>query len=150
MSDESLRQDFDECVTLYKDFLKQLSADDRKSLGIAASRTNNASGKKSVKFTPEHHYYDSNEWYMPSKNDKEKVLTAGSNRNGGKNSTKSGGKSTSGGGINNGKWKSKISMLEKKVKNQKRQLLVFNTADKPGSNDEESDGSEKEYGNRKH
>ena len=41
-------------------------------------------------------------------------------------------------------------MLEKKVRKQKSQMSVFNTADKPGSNDEESDGSEKEYGNRKH
>ena len=39
------------------------------------------------------------------------------------------------GGSNNGhrKWKSKIAMLEKKVRNQKRQFLVFNTAVKPGS-----------------
>ena len=41
-------------------------------------------------------------------------------------------------------------MLEKKVRNQRRQLLVFNTAAKPGSDNEESDGSDKEDGNRKH
>ena len=52
---------------------------------------------------------------------------------------------------NNGhrKWKSKIAMLEKKVRNQKRQFLVFNTAVKPCSDDKESDGSDKEYGNSK-
>ena len=41
-------------------------------------------------------------------------------------------------------------MLEKKVRNQKRQLSVFNNMAKPGSDDNESDGSEKEDGNRKH
>ena len=46
-----------------------------------------------------------------------------------------------GGVINNvqGKWKSKIAMLEKKLKNQKSQLSVFNAADKLGSDNEESD-----------
>ena len=34
--------------------------------------------------------------------------------------------------------------------NQKRQLLVFNTTANPGSENEESDDSDKEYGNRKH
>ena len=33
-------------------------------------------------------------------------------------------------------------MLEKKVRNQKRQLLAFNTVDNPVSDDEDSDGSE--------
>ena len=41
-------------------------------------------------------------------------------------------------------------MLEKKARNQKRQLSVFNTATKPGSDNEDLDGSEKEDGNRKH
>ena len=41
-------------------------------------------------------------------------------------------------------------MLEKKVMNQKRQLLVFNTTANPGSENEESDESDKEYGNMKH
>ena len=56
-----------------------------------------------------------------------------------------------GGGSNNGhgKWKSKIAMLEKKARNQKRQFLFFNTAVKPCSYDKESDGSDKEYVNRK-
>ena len=61
ISDESLRQDFEGCVTLYKDFFKKLSADDRQLLDIAASITNNASGNKSVTFPPEYRYYDSNE-----------------------------------------------------------------------------------------
>ena len=72
-----------------------------------------------------------------------------SNINGGNNSTKSGGQPNSGVGSNNGKWKSKITMLENKVRNQKRQLLDFDTAAKPGSDYKESDGSEKEYRNRK-
>ena len=41
-------------------------------------------------------------------------------------------------------------MLEEKVRNQKRQLPVFNTMAKPGLDDEESYGSEKKDGNRKH
>ena len=45
---------------------------------------------------------------------------------------------------------SKIAMLEENVKNQKRKMLVFNTEPKPGSDNEESDGSGKEDGNRKH
>ena len=56
------------------------------------------------------------------------------------------------GGSNNGhvKRKFKIDMLEKKFRNQKRQLSVFNNAAKPGSEDERSDGLDKEDGNRKH
>ena len=65
-----------------------------------------------------------------------------SNINGGNNSIKSVGQPNSDGGGNNGKWKSKFSMLEKKNRNQNRQLYVFNTTAKPGSDDEESDGSE--------
>ena len=41
-------------------------------------------------------------------------------------------------------------MLEKKVRNQKRHLSVFNTAAKPGSDNEDLDGLEKEDGNREH
>ena len=41
-------------------------------------------------------------------------------------------------------------MLEKKLMNQKRQLSVFNTKSKPVSDNEDSDGLEKEDGNRKH
>ena len=54
------------------------------------------------------------------------------------------------GGSNNGhlKRKFKIDMLEKKFRNQKRQLSVFNTADKPSSYNKELDGSDKKYGNR--
>ena len=51
-SDESLRQDFDGCVKLNKYFVKQSITDDRQSLGIAASITNNSSGNKSVTFSP--------------------------------------------------------------------------------------------------
>ena len=57
MSNDSMGQDFDGCVTLYKDFFKQSSADDMQSLGITASSTNNASGNKSVIFPPEYRYY---------------------------------------------------------------------------------------------
>ena len=41
-------------------------------------------------------------------------------------------------------------MLEKKLRNHKRQLLLFNTAAKPGLDNEESDDSDKEDGNKKH
>ena len=41
-------------------------------------------------------------------------------------------------------------MLEKKVRNKKSQLSVFNTIDKPGSDNEESYGLEKEDGNNKY
>ena len=68
-----------------------------------AASTNNAGGTKSVIFPPEDCYYDSNEWYALTKNDKEKVFKSCSNRNGGKKSTKSGGQPNSGGGGNNGK-----------------------------------------------
>ena len=88
---------------------------------------------------------------MLSKNENLKVLNMRRNRNGGNNSTKSGGKSNSGGGSNNGHgtWKSKIDMIEKKVRNHKRKLSVLNTGDNPGSDNEESDNEEKEYGNGK-
>ena len=61
MSDESLRQDFDGCVMLYKDCVKQSSADVRQLLGITASSTDYSSGNKSVMFAPEYRYYDPNE-----------------------------------------------------------------------------------------
>ena len=50
------------------------------------------------------------------------------------------------GGDNNGqrKFNSNISMLEKNVKNQKRQLAVFITLSKPISDNEESDDPENE------
>ena len=59
---------------MYKDFVKQSSAENRQSLGIASSSTNNTSGNKIVIFSPEDRYYDSNEWYAMSKNYKDKVL----------------------------------------------------------------------------
>ena len=52
MSDESIREEFDRCGTLYKDFFKQLSADDRQFLDIVASITNNSSVNKSIIFSP--------------------------------------------------------------------------------------------------
>ena len=69
MSDEILRQDFDGCVTLYKDFVKQSIVDDRQLLGILVSSSNYASGNKSVTFAHEDRYYDSSEWYVISKSD---------------------------------------------------------------------------------
>ena len=122
MSDKSLRQDFDGCVTLYKEFVKHSSTNDRQSLGITAARTKNYGGTKSVTFSPEGSYYNSNEWYALSKKYKDKVLKACSNRIVGDNSTKSGGQPNSGGGDNNRKWNSKIAIPEKKVRKQKRQL----------------------------
>ena len=83
--------------------------------------------------------------YALSKRYKDKVLKVRSGRNGGNKPTKSEEQYNSGGGSNigQGKWESKISMLENKVRNQKRQLSVFNTAVKPGLDDEESGGSDK-------
>ena len=106
MSDESLRQDFDGCFTLYKNFVKQYSANKIKSLDIAEASTNNASGNKSVTFPPEDLYYDSNEWYTLSNNETYKALNRHRNTNGGKNPTKSVGQTDSGGGSTNGKCKS--------------------------------------------
>ena len=62
------------------------------------------------------------------KNDKDKVLKAQGNRNVGKKSTKSGVPSNSQGGGNNGyfKCKSNVAILEKKVRNKKRKMSVFN------------------------
>ena len=81
MADESLCLDFDICVTLYKYFVKQSSADDRQLLGIVASVTNNASGNNSDMFSPKDRYYDSNEWYTLSNSDKGKVSKARSGIN---------------------------------------------------------------------
>ena len=106
MSDESLRQDFDGCFTLYKIFVKQYSANKIKSLDIAEASTNNASGNKSVTFPPEGLYLDSNEWYALSKNETYKTLNRHRNTNGGNNPTKSVGQTDSGGGGTNGTCKS--------------------------------------------
>ena len=117
MSDEGLHQDFDGCITLYKDFVKQSSADDRQLLGIEASSSNDVGGNKSVAFSPEYRYYDSNDWYKLSKSYKDEVIKTHSRINGGKNASKPGVYPKSGRGSNNGqgKWKSNITMLEKKV-----------------------------------
>ena len=138
-------------MTLYKDFVKHSSADDMQWLGISASGSIDASGNNSVTFPPGDRYYGSNEWYALSISDKNKVLKACRGINGGKKASKSEINSKSGGGVNNGQgeWKSKITMLEKKVSNKKRHLSVFNTAAKPGSDNEESDDSYKKDGNRK-
>ena len=120
MSDERLRQDFDGCITLYKDFMKHLIADNRRSLGIVASSTNNASGNKSVTFSPEDRYYDSNEWYALSKNEKDKVLKACSNINVEKNSTKSGGQFNSGVGIKNGHGNGSLKLLCLRIRSGNR------------------------------
>ena len=48
--------------------MKQFSADNRQSLGIVASSTNNANVNKSVTFYPEDCYYESDEWYALSNN----------------------------------------------------------------------------------
>ena len=53
---------------------KQSSSDDRQLLGIVASSSNDVSGKKSVTFSPEDRYYDSNEWYALDKIDKTSSL----------------------------------------------------------------------------
>ena len=60
ISDESLCQDFDGCVTLYNNFVKKLSVDNRQLLGIVVSSINNASGNMSVILAPDDRYYDSN------------------------------------------------------------------------------------------
>ena len=91
ISYEGLCQDFDGCVTLYKDFVKQSSTYYRQSLGIFALSLKNTSGNKSVLFSPEEQYYDSNECYALSKSNKEKVLKAHSVINIGKKASKSGG-----------------------------------------------------------
>ena len=74
---------------------------------------------------------------MLSKSDKYQLLKAHTDTNVGKKSTKSGGHSNSGGCRNNGhsKWKYNITILDKKVMNQKRQMSVFNTEAKPGLGD---------------
>ena len=116
MSDESLHQDSDGCITLYKGFVKHSSAYNIQSLGISASSTNHFSGNKSITFAPPKGHYDSNKWYALDNSDKEKVLKERRGINVGNTYTKSGGHSNSGRGINNGQgeWKSNIEMLEKK------------------------------------
>ena len=83
-----MRQDFDRCVNLYKDFVKESSTDARQLLGIAESISNDANGNKSVLFAPEERYYDSNKWYALSKRNKKKVLKERSIRNGWKEASK--------------------------------------------------------------
>ena len=74
---------------------------------------------------------------MLSKSDKGTVLKEIISKNGGKKASKSGG------GGNNGKCKSNIAILEKKVRNQTRQLAVFNTVAKYVSENEDSYESDK-------
>ena len=138
-----MHQDFDGCANLYKYFVKQYNVDYMQLLGIAVISLDDVSGNKSDSFSPENHYYDSNKWYVLSKNDQDKVLNMHSSRNGGKNNSRSGR------GGNNGKQKSNIAMLEKKVNNQNRLLSVCNTMAKSGLDNGESYEPEKEDGNRK-
>ena len=74
MSEGVIRNYFDECVTLYRYFFKHSRIDNRQSLGITASISNDASRNKRVLFSPEDQYYNSNEWYVPCKSDKDKFL----------------------------------------------------------------------------
>ena len=142
MSNEGLPQYFDRCMTLYKYFSKQSNME-RQLLGIMVLSFDDVSANKSALIFPEDRYYDSNEWYVMSKDDQDKVLNMLSGRNVGKNDSKLGGYSKTGGVGNSGKWKSKISSLEKKLNNWKRQFSVFNTAAKSGLDNEDSCYSEK-------
>ena len=111
MSGEGLRQYIYVCMTLYKDCVKHSNVDDSQSLGIVVLTLDGASGNKSASFDPKGRYYESNDRHDLSNNDKYKVLNMRSVRNEEKNASKSGGYYKSGGGVNNGKWKSNIAIL---------------------------------------
>ena len=76
-------------MTVYKDFVKKSSADDRQLLGIVDLSLYNSSGNKCASFAPEDRFYYSNEWYALIKNDKKKVRKICSGKNEGKKVSKS-------------------------------------------------------------
>ena len=136
LSDETLRQDYDACVTLYTDFLKQ-SKTDNATAGIAAFNTDDKS-KKTLSSKVEDKFYPDDVWKAMSYEDKKKVgkLRWARKQAQGKDDD------------DVAKYKSKVAALEKKLGKQKKQISALKTAE-TASDSEESDTDEG-GGNRKH
>ena len=141
MSDNILRGDFAQCVTLYKDFIKQQGLHERNSLNISQVGTGGG-GKTTVVI--EDRYYDREEWDKLSPSQRAEVLrirkaraSATSQKNGKR-----------GGGSERKYTKSHVTKLEKKVKAQRLQLSAMNAqkhaGEEGGSDDEGLEASEEQ------
>ena len=151
MSDNALRGDFAQCVTLYKDFIKQQGLHERNSLNISQVGTGGGGGAGVV---VEDRYYDREEWDRLSASQRAEVSkirrarAISQNKNG-----KGGG---SGGGerkkSNYTKSQAHVAKLEKKVKAQRLQLSAFQAQKRDAEeeeSDEESESEEEQQSNRR-
>lgn len=139
ISDGALRNNFAQCVILYKDYLKQSRIASNATRGISAL-TLNESGDSNKKVTfkkVEDKWYEGDEWKDLSAEDQEKVRSMRKNRGVGKKDQGHTSKS-------NKKWERKIKALTRTVSRQKRQLSALKSSD----GDDGSDDGDDETGNR--
>lgn len=144
MSDESLRVDFDKSVTLYKDFVKQ-AVQEKQALGIAAL------GVDGKPIAIEDKWYEGDVWASLSPDEQAKVKKLRGER---KRQAKGGSSNNNqGGGGKTKSYKKQVAKLEKKVKNQKRQLAALNAKKEEASDSEvasDSESVESEQNQRNH
>jgi hypothetical protein len=135
MSDEDLRQDFARCVTLFKDFVKQLAQVARAQLWIAAM-TVTPSGKQAK---GKDRWYLVDEWRALPEDEQATIreVRAACKKKGGEKTPPKGGHKKGG----PQKYGS-VKKLKDKIKNQKRQLAVMNAARKNGEVAEDNTMSE--------
>ena len=140
--------DFSACVTLYKDFIKQSSSNDRQLLNVAAHNSNDGNaGNENLNLEVKDRWYELSEWKLLSGDQQKKFSAMRLKRKRGED------RGNGGGGRRGGKDSKsatrKVAKLEKKIKNQQRQLAAFNSK---SSDMEESDSSSEEVDdpNRKH
>ena len=139
ISDGMLRNNFAQCVILYKDYLKQSRIASNATRGISAL-TLNESGDSNKKVTfkkVEDKWYEGDEWKDLSAEDQEKVRSMRKNRGVGKKDQGHTSKS-------NKKWERKVKALTRTVSRQKRQLSAL----KSSGGDDGSDSGDDETGNR--
>ena len=125
MSDEDLRQDFARCVTLFKDFVKQSAQVAHAQLGIAAMTVTPGGGQAKG----EDRWYLIDEWRALPEDEQVTIREARAARK-----KKGGGKNPSKGGPKKGgpQQFGSVKKLKDKIKIQRRQLAVMNTARKDG------------------
>ena len=151
MSDNALRGDFAQCVTLYKDFIKQQGLHERNSLNISQVGTGGGGGAGVV---VEDRYYDREEWDRLSASQRAEVskirkARAISQHKNGKGGGSGGGERKK---SNYTKSQAHVAKLEKKVKAQRVQLSAFQAQKRDAEeeeSDEESESEEEQQSNRR-
>lgn len=144
ISDANLRNNFGQCVILYKDYIKQSRVASNATRGISALTLNDggdaASSSKKVTFKKvEDKWYEGDEWKALSAEDQDKVRSMRKNRGVGKKDQGSASKT-------NKQWERKVKALNRTVSRQKRQISALKSSG--DDDDDASEDGEGETGNR--